>query len=277
MRVKLTAVAIPSLPKGLYHDTISEVILQVGINRKTWMVRYRKGGRRFCPKLGYLPKMTLSQARDAAAAVVKRAEAGLPTEVVNEPVHHSQSPKILTVGRLLDRYEAMRRKKGGRGTRSLDLAMRTVRSGLKDYLEIPAVELNKAGLRAARDEIAKRAPFQANRFLSYLGPVWRWASAEDLVPVNFVPDVLKAAAEVKRERVLTDGEVKAIWHAALAMSGRLRDAQGNFGRLVCFLLLTGQRRSEGALLKHGAISTESGGSGPRTTSRAGHTCCGCRL
>ena len=89
--------------------------------------------------------------------------------------------------------------------------MRTLRSGLADYLDMPAEKFSKADLRKARDAIeARGAMMQANRLLAYLGPVFRWAAQEDLIPTNFVRDV-RRAPERKRKRVLSPTELKAIW------------------------------------------------------------------
>ena len=164
------------------------------------------------------------------------------------PVHHPRAGK--SVGDIIDLYEAARRREGGRIKR-IDGAMRTVRNGLADFLDLPAKQLTKADVRAARDKIGKRAVQQADRFLAYLGPIWKWASSEDHVEVNFVPDVLKIAPQVKRDRVLTDDEVKKLWDAC----GQLGNgpAAAAFGRMLKFALLTGQRRDEVASLKYGHV------------------------
>ncbi len=47
-----------------------------------------------------------------------------------------------------------------------------------------------------------------NRLLQRLGPVLKWAAQEDLIPVNFVPDIRKAP-EIKRTRKLTDAEIRS--------------------------------------------------------------------
>ena len=190
--------------------------------------------------------MGLAAAREAARQLSERVEAGAPIEP--PPSHPRQGGK--TVGEVIDLYEKARRKKGGRNKR-LDAALRTVRNGLADYLKLPAKQFSKADLREARDRIGKRAPQQADRFRAYLAPIWKWASAEDHIDVNFVPDVLKITSITKRERTLTHDEIQLIWEAC----GKLDrgDSARAFGRLVKFLLLTGQRRDEGASLKYGHI------------------------
>ena len=155
------------------------------------------------------------------------------------------------MGGLIDRYERHRRRKGGRGMKSLDEAMRTVRRGLADYLKLPAVQFSKADLRAARDAIAARAPTAANRFQAYLRPVLGWADSEDLIPHDFSRAVIRVGREVKRDRVLSRDEIAAVWCATSTLGDSL-PAQ-NFGRMVRFLMITGQRLGEAQNMRYGDL------------------------
>jgi integrase len=247
-RKKLSALSIPTLPPGNWPDqVVTGLILRVGTNRKTWSYRYRAGGRNPRVRLGHYPVMGLSAAREAARKTAERIDSGA---VALAPAPHPRSASALTLGALIDRYEALRTKESAR-TKTLPSAMRTLRLCLKPWLGLPAAQFSKADLRAARDAIVERdAIIQANRLLAYLGPVMRWAAQEDLVPFNFVRD-LRRAPERRRERVLTHKEIAAIWRAC----DRLNDgpASRSFARLVRFLLVTAQRRDEGASLRHGDI------------------------
>lgn len=246
MRKLLSAMAVPKLGTGEYWDPlIPGLALRVGARRRTWTLRHRVGGRHRRDVLGYFPTLSLADARTAAGKLLERMEAGaapLP------PVVHPRS--VLTLGALIDRYEALRVREGGR-VKQLARSMRTLRTDLADYLSLPAAQFGKADLRAARDAIAERgAPIAANRLLGYLGPVLRWAAQEDFVPSNFVRD-LRRAPERKRSRVLTDKELAKVWGACDHL-GASASAK-SFGRLVRFLLVTAQRKSEGASLRHGDI------------------------
>ena len=106
-------------------------------------------------------------------------------------------------------------------------------------------------LRNIRNELVEAGTLAtANRMLAAIGPVLRWAAEEDLIDANFTP-AIRRTKEVKRERVLTKPEIKAIWKAC-GNVGEHEVAQ-NYGRLVRFLLLTAQRRDEVASLKFGHI------------------------
>ncbi len=191
--------------------------------------------------------MELKEARDAGSELIKRLDSGAPPP---SSAPHPRSSSALTLGALLDRYEALRTKEGQR-TKSLPEAMRSLRANLEPWLTLPADQFAKSDLRAARDKIAERgALMQANRLLGYLGPVMRWAAQEDLIPTNFVPDIRRAPEE-KRKRTLSKKEIAAIWKACDKLGAN--DVAKNFGRMVKFLLVSAQRRDEAASLRHGHI------------------------
>lgn len=257
--MKLSAAILNSLPEGTHNDHITPGLsLRVGKKRRTWYLRYvGPGGKQETDRLGhYIPNapaesqsMGLAAARERAKEILGRVEAGVP--VSPTPVQHPKQSGE-TLEQLVDGYERYRQKKG-ENIKSLPLAMRTIRAGLKDHLPLPARSFTKADLISVRDRIAERAPHQSSAFLRYLGPVFRWAEMEDRIERNFVPAVLKIAPVTKRERILTHAEIRRIWEAAGNMEGVRRNAAKNFGRMIRFLLLTAQRRDEAASLKHGHI------------------------
>jgi integrase len=246
MKKLLSAVAVPKLGTGEYWDPlIPGLALRVGARRRTWTLRHRVGGRHRRDVLGYFPTTSLAEARAAASKLLERMEAGAAP--LPPPVHPRSA---LTLGALIDRYEALRQREGHR-IKQLAPSMRALRAGLAGYLGLPAAQFGKHDLRAARDAIAERgSQIAANRLLGYLGPVFKWAAQEDLIPTNFVRD-LRRAPERKRDRVLSAREIAAIWRACDRLEGEA--SAKAYGRLVRFLLVTAQRKSEGASLKHGDI------------------------
>jgi len=258
-RVKLNSLNISTLPPGEYPDHIvTGLQLTVGARRRSWVVRYRQGGKQYKPVVGYhvpnAPKdsdsMGIAAARDKARELLGRIESGVPAEERVAPVHPKNSK---SVGDLIDLYETMKRKQGGRIKR-LDDGLRTVRNGLKAYLSLPAKQFSKADLRAARDKIAKRgAVHQSSLFLRNVGPILRWASAEDHIDHDFSREVLRLVAPAKRDRTLTHDELKLIWHATFKLEKEGGIGSTSFGRLIRFLMLTAQRKDEGLSLKFGDL------------------------
>lgn len=250
---KLTAAALASLPIGDHLDhIIPGLVFRVGARRRSWMLRYRAGGKQNKPVIGYFPETGLKEAREAAKAILERLEAGVPV-VEQKPVHPKDA---MTLGTLVGKYEKMKRAKGGRGTKSLDEAMRTVRRLLADYLDLPARQFTKADLKKARDKMAKGVRKSgtlqmSDRAMTYLSAVLNWAAKEDHIETNLVSVTHKVGpGTVKRKRVLTNDEIRAIWTACPKMSGV---AGKSYGRMIRFLLVTAQRLDEAALLKHGSI------------------------
>jgi hypothetical protein len=95
MRKKLTALILPTLPQGAYHDSGSPGLqLRVGKTRSTWSAFHRLAGKLKQTTLGHYPQMSLSDARKAAAALADAVEAGLPVEARDDD-ELIQNPRLL--------------------------------------------------------------------------------------------------------------------------------------------------------------------------------------
>ena len=142
------------------------------------------------------------------------------------------------------------RKEGASG-RAFEGSLRAIRSGIAGYADMPVQAFTKADLRACRDKIIERgAMSMARNFIAYLSPIFKWAVEEEYVEFNVARDLRKPPV-TKRERTLTHAELKAIWRASFEV-GPSRHA-ANFGRLIRFAMLTGQRREECAQLRYGDV------------------------
>jgi integrase len=75
------------------------------------------------------------------------------------------------------------------------------------------------------------------RTAAYGRAAFAWATKRGLVQINPFADLPVPKAVAKRERVLSDDEIREIWHAAA-------DSGAPYGSIVRLLLLTGQRRGE---------------------------------
>ena len=100
----------------------------------------------------------------------------------------------------------------------------------------PISAIKRADVNELLRSVRKEAPIGANRLLAYLKKFFAWAVDEDLIEASPAAAIKKTAKENKRDRVLTEAEIRAIWQAC----GEL----GPFGRAFKLMLLTGQRRNE---------------------------------
>ncbi len=244
---KLTAAALATLPTGEYVDTLLPGLnLSVGARRKTWSLRYRVGGKQRRTVLGHHPKMGLAEARQAARDANEALDKGAPVQLMQA---HPRTVETVTLGDALAKYERMRTRKGDK-IKSLPEAMRVMRKNFGKHLDQPAKDFDRAKMRELRDEIDARAPIMALRFHGYCGPFFSWAEDEEIVEVSPLYKVRKLAMERKRDRVLSDEEMRSIWWACDSLNS---DSGKAFGRMTRFLLATAQRKMEAGELRYRSL------------------------
>jgi integrase len=107
--------------------------------------------------------------------------------------------------------------------------------------------ITRADVRKALETFERADKWTASRrCLSALKAFFGWALRQDLVSVSPAAGVVAESSEVKRDRVLSNDEIRIIWRAC--------DELGSYaGALVKTMLLTGQRRGEVARLRHNDI------------------------
>jgi integrase len=92
------------------------------------------------------------------------------------------------------------------------------------------------------EQIAIERPITANRVKAVLSKFFGWLCERDVIAASPCVGVKPPSAEVARDRVLTDDELRRLWLAGEAIGGTV-------GAYVKLLILTGQRRGEIANLK----------------------------
>ncbi len=143
-----------------------------------------------------------------------------------------------------------------------------LRMALAPWLTAPAGSLARAdAVRALDATKADRGPIAANRLRAHARACWSWAVRRGALELNPWEATPRPAREVSRERVLSDAELAALWHAA----GTLGHPWAPILRL---LILTGQRRGEVAGMRWGELDLEAGLwslPGARTKNHRPHT------
>lgn len=200
---------------------------------RTWVIRPpRKGGASKLHTLGPVDAMSLASARLTAEEKLADAAGGIdPTKAKAE----ARKQAALTFGSLIDRYIADKESAGRRST--------TI-GNLKNHLNVHWLPLHDRPLNGiTRADVSKRhrelvtahGPHAADRARSILSTFFVWAAMESLADANPVENTRTATTPTRRDRVLSNAEIIAIWRAC-------RD--DDFGRIVRLLILTGQRRNE---------------------------------
>ena len=201
--------------------------------RKTWVLRYRVQGRQRRMSLGTYPSLGLADARVAARRALGR-------------VAHSEDPaaekraeaRAETFAQLADLYmekHAKVRKKSWRSDqRLIDVELLPVLGPRKVY------DIKRCDVRALADAIAERgAPIVANRTLALLRKMFNVAIDLELEGVDANPclRITPPGVERRRDRVLTQAEIREVWQALEPEDAVVR-------ALFTVRLLTAQRGGE---------------------------------
>jgi integrase len=198
---------------------------------KSYLVQYTFHGGKRRIALGSCASISLAQAREAARAVM--GDVAKDIDVAAEGKRKA-AEEALTLRRLLDDWQALHL--ASKRPRYAREAVRAIKAAFGNYLGEPAASLSRKAVVRAIDALTRQgSPAMASSTAAYGKACYGWAVKRGTLEANpFVN--LPVAPTTKRERVLTDDELAAIWRAT--------EGPGPFNGIVRLLMLTGQRREE---------------------------------
>lgn len=229
--------------------------------RKSWAVRYRAAGDTRKLTIGGYPVLKLDQARDAAREALRAAQKGADPATEKREARRAAKDRTeaerdafdAVARRYLDRYARPKNRGWLEQARLLGLVPDRSKSegaddpglfllkegGLAERWQGKRVqEITRRDVLEAIDEVVARgAPVGANRTLAALRTMLNWTVDRGIITANPAETVKPPTAEMARDRVLSDEELRAVWMAADTMAWPM-------GRVVQLLILTGQRRDE---------------------------------
>jgi integrase len=178
-------------------------------NLKQWTLRYRTQGKQrrlVLGEFGDYPKLTLSKARETAEKHRPQIREGA------DPVADRAAAKAIpvdTVGALTKEYKSKHVQVHHR--------RRDEEERILDVYVLPAWEdrsvrgLTRRDVRALVEPIADRAPVMANRVLAVVRRMLNFGVRRDWIEANPASLITKPGRENSRDRVLSDGELRALW------------------------------------------------------------------
>jgi integrase len=198
---------------------------------KTYLAQYGWHGQKRRIPLGSCSALSLAKARDAVRAIMGDVARGIdPAAERKKATAH----EALTLAALLSDWQALHLS--SKRPRYAAEAVRALRNAFARHLSLPASNLTRPAVVRALDKLARDGhAAMAARTAAYGKAAYGWAVKRGALSTNpFVN--LPVAPAPRRERVLSDDELSAIWRAT--------DGPGPFNGIVRFLILTGQRREE---------------------------------
>jgi integrase len=210
---------------------------------KTYLAQYGWHGQKRRIPLGSCSALSLAKARDAVRAIMGDVARGIDpaTERKKAEVHGA-----LTLKALLSDWQSLHLS--GKRPRYAAEAVRAVRNAFSRYLDLPAADLDRAAVVKVLDAMARKgSAAMAARTAAYGKAAYGWAVKRGALSVNPFLN-LPVASDIRRERVLSDDELGAVWRAAASA--------GAFSGIVRLLILTGQRREEVAGMTWAEVSDD---------------------
>ena len=204
--------------------------------RKAWVLMYRIGSRKRRLTLGTYPPMMLADARDEAKAALLTVQKG------SDPAAEKfEWRKAQTFAQLAELYLEKHAKPNKKSWRLDEKALwRDVVPRLGNRR---AREITRRDIRDLLDDIkARGSPIQANRTFEIMRKLFNWAIAEDYLPDSPCQKISKPAKENRRDRVLKEDEIRAVWQAMEA-------EQPLVAALFKLRLITAQRGGEVASMR----------------------------
>lgn len=248
MRKKLTPKTIDALPPAkdkryeVRDALIPGLLVRVSVSgAKVWYVTTRVDGRLKRIRVGRYPIVSLADAREAAREVLRKVELGIP---LVEP--QVEEDEVTTLGAIIPefiRLYAKPRNRDWKGTES-------VLTKFASLYDRPIEQIKRRDVVRVLDEIvASGTPFRANRALAAIKKLMNWCLDRGVIEANVLSGLQPPTKEIGRDRVLSDGELRACWEGA--------DEEGfPFGTCTKLMILTGQRRSEVAGMRWSEVDLE---------------------
>ncbi len=220
------------LARGLY------LIVQPS-GARSWAVRYRIDGRPVKDTIGSYPAVSLADAREQARERLAKIANGVDPRAEREAKRQAEAEaKANTLAAVADDFVRLHCQRRNRSWREQERILR--RHVLPRLGDLPIDAVRRRDVARTLDELG-HMPQAARVTLAALRKMFNWAIERGIVEANPCT-VIKAAPIRRRDRVLSDDELRRVWHAA--------DAAGYpFGAYVKMLILTGCRRGEIAGLR----------------------------
>jgi integrase len=205
--------------------------------KRTWIVQYRVGAKQRRVTLGTVKTLNADEARKRARCALSKVHLGHDPQIEKG---ETRAQSVITLAAIAERYleeRAANRLK----PKTLAEVTRSLRDHWKPLHRLPLAKVARVNVAGELGRIAKEhGPIAANRSRAYLSTLYAWAIGEGLADTNPVVGTNKSGAEVSRDRVLDDGELRLVWSCA---------GDGDYGAIVRLLILLGQRREEVAAMR----------------------------
>jgi integrase len=210
--------------------------IQPSGTKSFWTVARDPKGKQVWTYVGPCDAMTIEEARAKARGILTRVRAGLPA------IEQKGETFDSVIAEWRKRY--VEGKKLRTGDKMLSLLNLHISTELRSRV---FTEIHREDVTALLDKIEDESggPL-ADKVLTVIGSIMSWYATRHR---SYVPPLVKGMRRTdkkERDRVLDDDELRAVWKVA--------EANGTYGALIRFLLLSAQRLGKAIAMKWTDIS-----------------------
>jgi integrase len=241
MKVDLTDRTVATAKVGDLFDSrnkgLNLRVTSTGV--KTWYLVFSdETGKRARVKLGNYPQVPLAKARTLAIEAKANLDSGI------DPRSVDRREAAMTVTDLVRAYLAKHVRPNLRSAKNVE--RRLLKNVLPVIGDVKLADLHRREVIRVTDAVLERgAPNEAIKVHKDLRAILRWAVDRGELNACPMEGMKPPAEERKRDRVLTDDEIRIVWHGKPLRRQAHRD-------ILRLCLLTGQRIGE----VHGMESAE---------------------
>ena len=201
--------------------------------KKSWVAVYRIGRKVRRVTIGDATIVGPDEARSRAREVLAKADLGEDTQARRT---EEKTKAAATLGAVIDLYIRQYVEKRQRPKTQYE-TKRYLSTSWRPLHEVPIHRITRRDIAIhLSDVVENNGAIAANRARTALHGFFVWAMQQGIADSNPVAGTAAPANEQKRDRVLTNDEIRAIWTATIG--------SGDYATIVRLLMLTGQRREE---------------------------------
>ena len=206
---------------------------------KSWFVMTRLDGKLIRVTLGRHPALSLADAREEARRTTTLAAAGKDPRLIRSVAKQKrQEERRNTFASCADEFLERHVERRLRPSTQREYRRILKGSDTRAWRDRPISQIGKRDVLDVIDAMDGRgSPGASKRALVYLRKFFNWCAERDIISVVPTDRIRPPHPEVKRDRVLSDEELRYLLCA-------LETERSVFGPLLRLLILTGQRRAE---------------------------------
>lgn len=232
----------PEKAIAYYDEVESGLILRLSkAGTKTFAYRYRFAGKNRRFTIGKFPAVSLSEARKEVQRLKVEVNRGNDPQAKKQAKKNRPEPK---------KFEDLVKQFKAKHLPTLKASTQKTYSERIDSELLPVFEgrpvkdISRGQIMELLEEIAyvRGKPTHSNRVRAILSSMYSFGVQREIAEDNPVKTIKPLGKEIKRERVLTEAEIKKLWELFSTMIEPS-------GSLLKILLLLGQRKGETSSMK----------------------------